>query len=79
MKNSFQENGFEIISATSSPFCPGFDIPDSKVHGANMGPIWGRQDPGGPHGGLMNFVIWDVIWMAWAENLSSLLELKRWL
>ena len=23
-------------------------IPDSKVHGANMGPIWGRQDPGGP-------------------------------
>ena len=23
-------------------------IPDSKVHGAKMGPIWGRQDPGGP-------------------------------
>ena len=24
--------------------------PDSKVHGANMGPSWGRQDPGGwPH------------------------------
>ena len=23
--------------------------PDSKVHGANIGPIWGRQDPGGPH------------------------------
>ena len=22
--------------------------PDSKVHGANMGPIWGRQDPVGP-------------------------------
>ena len=22
--------------------------PDNKVHGANMGPIWGRQDPGGP-------------------------------
>ena len=32
--------------------------PDSKVHGANMGPIWGRQDPGGPHFGPMNFVIW---------------------
>ena len=30
--------------------------PDSKVHGANMGPIWGRQDPGGPHVGPMNFV-----------------------
>ena len=24
-------------------------FPESKVHGANMGPIWGRQDPGGPH------------------------------
>ena len=23
-----------------------------------MGPIWGRQDPGGPHVGPMNFVIW---------------------
>ena len=22
--------------------------PDSKVHGTNMGPIWGRHDPGGP-------------------------------
>ena len=22
--------------------------PDSEVDGANMGPIWGRQDPGGP-------------------------------
>ena len=25
------------------------DCPDSDVHGANMGHIWGRQDPGGPH------------------------------
>ena len=32
--------------------------PDSKVHGANMGLIWGRQDPGGPHVGPMNFAIW---------------------
>ena len=32
--------------------------PDSKVHGANMGPIWGRQDPGGPHVGPMNFALW---------------------
>ena len=32
--------------------------PDSKVHGANMGPIWGRQDPGGPQVGPMNFAIW---------------------
>ena len=32
--------------------------PYSKVHGANMGPIWGRQDPGGPNVGTMNFAIW---------------------
>ena len=31
---------------------------DSKVNGANMGPTWGRQDPGGPHVGPMNFAIW---------------------
>ena len=35
------------------------NIPDSKVNGANMGPIWGRQDPGEPHVGHMNFAIWD--------------------
>ena len=35
-------------------------IPDCKVHGANMGPIWGRQDPGGPHAGPMNFAILDT-------------------
>ena len=34
------------------------NIPDSKVHGANMGPIWGRQDPGGPHVDPMNFALW---------------------
>ena len=39
-------------------------IPDSKVHGANMGPIWGRQDPGGPHVGPMNLAIRDnVVWV----------------
>ena len=34
--------------------------PDSKVHGANMGPIWGPQDPVGPHVGAMDFAIWDI-------------------
>ena len=33
-------------------------LPDSKIHGANMGPIWGRQDQGGPHVGPMNFALW---------------------
>ena len=47
-------------------------IPDSKVHGANMGPIWGRQDPGGPHElcylgllywGLINWICpwWSIL------------------
>ena len=35
------------------------NIPDSKVNGANMGPIWGRQDPGGSHVGPMNLAIRD--------------------
>ena len=33
------------------------DIPDSKGNGANMGPIWGRHDPGGSHDDPMNFAI----------------------
>ena len=35
-------------------------VPESKVRGANIGPIWGRQNPDGPHVGPMNFVIWGV-------------------
>ena len=35
--------------------------PDSKVHGANMGPIWGRQDPGGPHVGPLNLATWGFL------------------
>ena len=45
-------------------------IPDSKVHGANMGPIWGRQDPGGPHVGHMNLAIWDIAYFD-IENYSA--------
>ena len=36
-----------------------YNNPDSKVPGANMEPIWGRQEPGGPHVGPMNFAIWE--------------------
>ena len=38
---------------------PNNNNPDSKVYGANMRPTWGRQDPGGPHVGAVNFVIWE--------------------
>ena len=34
------------------------NFPYNKVHGANMGPTWGRQDPGGTHVGPMNLAIW---------------------
>ena len=34
--------------------------PDSKVHGANMGPTWGRQDPGGTYVGHVNLAIWGL-------------------
>ena len=34
--------------------------PNDKVLGANMGPTWGQQDPGGPHVGPMNLAIWAV-------------------
>ena len=37
--------------------------PDRKVHGANMGPIWGRKDPDGPNVCPMNLAIW--VWIHW--------------
>ena len=38
--------------------------PDSKVHWANMGPIWDQEDPGWPHVGRMNFAIWvHAVWL----------------
>ena len=40
-------------------------FPDCKVHGANMGPIWGQQDPGEPHVGPMNLAIWEAINSGW--------------
>ena len=49
-----------LLGAEIRNFC--WADPDSKVHGANMGPIWGRQDPGGPHVGPMNIAILDVLW-----------------
>ena len=36
-------------------------IPDSKVHGANMGPAWVLSAPDGPHIGPMNLAISDVL------------------
>ena len=40
--------------------CEGIYSPDSKVHGANMGPTWVLLAPDGPHVGPINFAIWEV-------------------
>ena len=45
--------------------------PDSKDHGANMGPIWDRQDPGGPHVGPMYLFIWVRLWIA-GDRLTNM-------
>ena len=48
-------------------------FPNSKVHGANMGPIWGRQDAGGPRVGPMNFATWEL----WCRTLKHTEKFKQ--
>ena len=70
----FSQNSQIWHSYTISP-CSWFEpIPDSKVHGANMGPTWVLSAPGGPHVGLMNLAIRDVIAMllsGWCGKLCQ--------
>ena len=55
----------KVWSTINHYCCPrGWD-PDSKVPETNMGPIWGRQDPGGPHVGPMNFAMWECMLIRW--------------
>ena len=54
-----------------------YDIPDNKVHGASLGPIWGQQDPGGPHVGTMNFVIWDM-YVTFKQHINSTDSYSGW-
>ena len=57
--------------------------PDSKVHGANMGPTWVLPAPDGPHVGPMNLANWGVHYvevnilngLRILRNIVSLLEL----
>ena len=51
--------------------------PDSKVHGANMGPICGRQDPGGPHVGTMNVAIWVITSQSFSNVGTTLVMITR--
>ena len=47
-----------VVGASSHVKYKSDVYPESKVHGAYMGPIWGRQDPDGPHVGPMDFATW---------------------
>ena len=47
------EGGQTCFTFTYLSLCSSEDS-HSKLHGANMGSIWGRQDPGWPHVGPMN-------------------------
>ena len=49
-----------------------FSIPDSKVHGANMGPIWVLSTPDGPHVGPMNLAIRDFFpWLVLHQDIAQ--------
>ena len=45
-------------------------VPDSKVHGANMGPTWVLSAPDGPHVGPMNLVIRGVFTMFFLNTMK---------
>ena len=70
--NSFATNSISHIIQFKLPrhlMCSHFQmIADSKVHGAIMGLIWGRQDPGGSHVGPMNFAIWGNVVFSLGSN-----------
>ena len=44
-------------------------VPDSKVHGANMGPTWVLSAPDEPHVGPMNLAI-EGHWNAFDDGVS---------
>ena len=42
-----------------------------------MGPIWDRQDPGGPHVGPMNFAMWESNGQWWITEITNVLNIPR--
>ena len=49
--------------------------PDSKVHGANMGPTWVLSAPDGPHVGPMNLAITGTLARIWTLKDIPLLAI----
>ena len=45
----------------------GKNYPDSKVHGANMGPTWVLLAPDGPHVGPINLAVRELIG-GWSDS-----------
>ena len=45
--------------------------PDSKVHGANMGPTWLLSAPDGPHVGPMNLAIRVLLQQQYTQNITT--------
>ena len=64
--------GSSLILTTPYP------SPDSKVHGANMGPTWVLSAPYGPHVGPMNLAIRVTLSLPWTK-WSTRITVECWL
>ena len=53
-------------------------VPDSTVHGANMGPTWVLLTPDGPHDGPMNLAIkgWSLLSFKPISHWMTLMEIQ---
>ena len=69
-------NSYHIEESTN-----GQPIPDSKVYGANVGPTWGGQDPGGPHVGATWVICYTNFWLYFSNSspLVTMWQLRRYL
>ena len=71
-----QHTTFETLDSTTFNEWPSTGIMwplIGRFMGADVGPIWGRQDPGGPHVGRTNFALWDVCFqvLGWTVYMCS--------
>ena len=61
------------------------NIPDNKVHGANIGPTWVLSAQDGPHVGPMNLVIRDIyfvypcVWLSVGFSVRSCCIFFKWI
>ena len=61
-----------VVSDAESVMCEvKHHYPDSKVHGANMGPTWVLSSPGGPRVGPTNLAIW-------VDTLTGYINVQWW-